>query len=114
MCGKITFWVSRRFLTLLDSEAGEGDSDGQAVLPYRYEVKPLESFKTNCYKSNPLGANTDSESHKPWTIGATMLGNFDKLPRQENNKTASLVWEARGISVVEQGAKKAIHLKFRM
>ncbi|CAL1167352.1 unnamed protein product [Cladocopium goreaui] len=77
--------------------AGEGDSDGQAVLPYRYEVKPLESFKTNCYKSNPLGANTDSESHKPWTIGATMLGNFDKLPRQENNKTASLVWEARGV-----------------
>ena len=106
MCGKIKLWVSRRFLTLLDSEAGEGDSDGQAVLPYRYEVKPLESFKTNCYKSNPLGANTDSESHKPWTIGATMFGNFDKLPRQENNKTASLVWEARGISVVEQGAKK--------
>ena len=99
MCGKIKLWVSRRFLTLLDSEAGEGDSDGQAVLPYRYEVKPLESFKT-------LGANTDSESHKPWTIGATMLGNFDTLPRQENNKTASLVWEARGISVVEQGAKK--------
>jgi|OrbCmetagenome_4_1107370.scaffolds.fasta_scaffold98563_2 hypothetical protein len=67
----------------------------EAVLPYRYEINPLESLKTNCYKPNVLNANCDPEGHKSWALGAVMVGNFDRLPRQDN-KTASLVWEAHG------------------
>ena len=72
------------------------DAVGQqdTFVPYRYDLTPMESFKANCYKPNPLAANCDHENHKPWTLGAVMIGNFDRLPRQSTNKTASLVWEA--------------------
>ena len=75
------------------SEVGEGDS-GVEDVPFRYEVTPSDSCKTNCYKPNPLNSNCDHENHKNWTIGAAMLGNLDAIPRQDKNKVVSLVWEA--------------------
>eukprot|EP00435_Cladocopium_sp_Y103_P042401 s1984_g11.t1 len=83
-------------LAIGDHEASNTDDGGEeAVMPYRYEITPEDSFKTNCFKPNVLNANCDPEAHKPWALGAVMAGNFDRLPRQDKNKTASLVWEAR-------------------
>ena len=76
-------------------QASNTDAGGEeAVVTYRYEINPVESFKTNCFKPNVLNANCDPEGHKSWALGAVLAGNFDRLPRQDKNKTASLVWEA--------------------
>ena len=91
-------WGKSSSSSALMVKAADGAAAGEQQdipVPYRYDLTPLESFKANCYKPNPLGANCDHESHKPWTLGAVMIGNFDRLPRQSTNKTVSLVWEAR-------------------
>ena len=82
------------FCQASNTDAGAGGEE--PVVPYRYEINPVESSKTNCYKPNVLNANCDPEGHKSWALGAVMVGNLDRLPRQDKNKTASLVWEAHG------------------
>lgn len=74
-------------------------------------MSPLESSKTNCFKPNPLGAGVDPMTHKPWTLGAVMPGCLNKIPRQRENKTASLVWEA-GATLEKKMFLKASHLNW--
>ena len=66
--------------------------DGQDPLPmqYRYDVNPVPSYKTNCFKPNPLTADADMMNLKPGNIGAVFASQFHRLQR---SKRADVVWE---------------------
>lgn len=82
----MTWWV-----------AEDGGTE-EVPVPFRFEVSPLESFKTSCYKLNSVAASFDHENHRPATLGAVFAGQCNRTPTQSSNKRVALVWEAWNMS----------------
>ena len=71
------------------------DGGGQELpVPFRYDISPVDSKKTACYKPNAVAANFDHENHRAATLGAVYVGQCNRVPVQHSNKRLALVWEA--------------------
>ena len=66
--------------------------ENEAVpVAFRYQLSPLQSFRTNVFKPNPLSGEAKAVS-----IGALWSGKCDQIPQ---SKIVSLLWEA-GFEIV--------------
>lgn len=62
-------------------------------MPFRYDVSPCPSNKTNCFRPNAMPAGFDHDTHEPATLGSVFCGHLDKVSKQNQNDKFALVWE---------------------
>lgn len=82
------------FSSLAFCAAQEGQSQTDAPpLSFRFEIGPVNSSKTACFKPNPVASSFDHENHRAATLGAVYVGQCTKVPVQQSNPRLALVWE---------------------
>ena len=75
-----------RFPKLVQLEV-EGEQE-QVPVAYRYNIRPVQSLRTNVFRANPLQQSSEVKFNN---LGASWVGKWEQLPE---SKIVDGLWEA--------------------